>query len=466
MNDNGKIVYRFTPANQPQADAFASQATALLFDGPWGSGKTQLGASKALFVGCYYPNSCIVFLRKKRVDLKPTLWSKFKEVLAHIPDRAIVARNDTELYRKLSNGSEFFGLGLDSVGDVNKLASREYNFMVVEEATELIEDDFDSKIIRCLRLPGAKFLQVLLLCNPGSPSHFLYRRFIESPMPGYERIAAEMLDNLPPIYYEFIETVKGIQYRQYVKGEWVATEGLVYPFNPRKHLIDRFDIPSDWRRVNALDFGFDHPFVCHFWAVSPEDEWYLDKEIYHTRRIVSRHAEDILQICSQRGIPKPRVICDHDNEDEATLRSCKINTRKANKARLPGQQSVYAKFDDDKIFFFKDGLYEIDPRLVLEDQPYKTIMEFPYYMWANTQKEDMIKEGDDGMDTMRYAIHTDKMVRDITVDMLESARTRSEREGGTYKQAYERMEERLRQVSGLPPEHEKVKALLREVFRK
>jgi hypothetical protein len=49
---------------------------------------------------------------------------------------------------------------------------------------------------------------------------------------------------------------------------------------------------------------------------------------------------------------------------------------------------------------------ELDPRLQMEKKPMRTVDEFSFYIWASKAKEDMIKEKDDGMDTMRYAFFT------------------------------------------------------------
>lgn len=411
----------FNPKNEPQARAFESTAIALLMDGPRGSGKTHVAAAKATFLGYHYPNNCIALVRKKRVDLKPTLWKWFVEkCLALFPSDTVVASNDTELYRRLYNGSEFYGIGLDSTGDVNKLASREYGLIIVEEATELTEEDFDKKLVPPLRLPDVPFHQIMLICNPHAPSHFLYRKFIDQLVAGYERIQGEILDDLPTAYYTMLQNLGGVWRKRYYEGIWATTEGEVYPYDPKKHIIKSFVIPEDWRKVVGVDFGFDHPFVAQFWAVSPDDIWYMVKEIYMTNRIVSKHAEDIHAICDKYDFPKV-AICDHDKEDSATLRSCKIITKPASKSRLPGQQSVYARFDNDRVFFFEDSLWEIDQGLMMETRPYKTTMEFHSYIWANTAKEDMVKVKDDGMDTMRYVMHTAGALKpfSVLVDEIE-----------------------------------------------
>lgn len=425
----------FTWKNEPQREVMGDDSPNLLFHGPWGSGKTHIGALKAYAVGSAWPNNKIALVRKKRVDLEATLWKKFVDEV--LPQSVVVASNDSKLYRKIRNGTEFFGFGLDSTGQVNKLASLEFGMIVVEEAKEITEDDFDEKLIRCLRWLGVPFHQILLMTNPDSPNHWLYRRFFMEDNDDYNQIQAEILPDLPASYYKRLDQLRGIFLLRYRDGKWVAFEGLVYPFDPTKHLLTKeafkartgFDeIPEDWKRVLVVDFGFDHPFVCQWWAISPDDIWYLYRQMYHTNRIVSVHAKEILKYSTEDGILKPRAICDHDAEGAATLRSEGILTVRAKKSRLAGQQEVYKKFENDQIFFLYDSLVEMDQRLFMQRKPYKTEDEFPTYTWANRKtKEDMIKADDHGMDAMRYAIYT--LLKSILKVVVSSSRKTMEQLG-------------------------------------
>lgn len=406
-----KIEFVFESKTPEQLKVMECLTPNLLHDGCWFAGKTHVGAAKALFLGLRYPNNCIALVRKKRVDLKATLWKWFVDKV--LPPEIVIAHNDTELYRKISNGTEFHGVGLDSDKDVNKLASREYGFIVVEEARETSESDFDEKISRCLRLPTVPFHQLLLLTNPEAPSHYLYKRFILNKLKGYERIKASMLPNPPATYQQRLDQLTGIYKLRYVDGEWAAFEGLVYPFDPTKHLISRFPIPIDWQRILIIDFGFDNPFVAAWYAISPSDVWYLYREIYMTHRTVNKHAPDIKAYCIADGM-EPIAICDHDAEDCATLREHGIMTITAQKDRMTGQQAVYDLFDEDRVYFFDDSLVELDQRLVMAKKPTRTVEEFSGYIWANKAKEDMIKVNDHGMDTLRYGVYT--MRRGISFD--------------------------------------------------
>lgn len=410
---NLKIVGRFEAKNAPQLQAFTDTHSDLLNDGPWGTGKTHMAAVKAYCLAKKYPGLLVGLIRKKRIHLEATLWEKFVKIL---PPEDVAKSNDTKLSRTLLNGSEIHGLGLDSENAVNLMDSREFGFVVIEEAKEIDEATYVTKIKRCMRqqfladgtiLP---FRQVVSLTNPGSPGHFLYKDFISNPKPGYHRIQGERLPDLPRDYIEMIDSLTGVWRLRYRDGLWTAFEGQVYPYNPDKHLINRSEAWEgweNWRSVVGVDFGFDHPFVCQWWKVSPSGIWIMYREIYMSRRTVNKHAPLIKKFCDEDNI-EPRIICDHDAEDSATLREYGLYTVKAKKDRLAGQNAVYELFEQDRIFFMRDSLVETDQRLVVEKRPTCTVEEFDGYVWATTTKEDMIKEKDDGMDTKRYCVYTDK----------------------------------------------------------
>ncbi len=405
------IKIKLTPT---QLEALESNASNLLLWGPGGSGKTEIASLKPVLVGC--DSKTIVYLiRRKKVDLRLTLWKRFCEKL---PQELVVAQDQNRMYYRIQNGTEFFGLGLDTMKDVNKLASTECGLAVIEEATEMPEIYFDEKIKRSTRWPPAKLHQTLLCCNPGSPMHWIRHKFLLENRTGYKNIYMPTLPKelgiLPLSWYEWLESLTGVFAQRYRDGKWVAVEGVVYPYDPQKHNISREKFNKiklgAGKIVIAVDFGYEHPFVCQWWYISPEDNWYRYREIYMTNRRAEVHAKDIKQFCEEDGIPNHEVICDHDAENRADLRNAGIPTPLAVKDRLAGQQSVQKLFEEGRIFFVEGSLVEPDMRQVIKKLPTRTEEEFPLYVWANSKtKEDMIKQFDDGMDCMRYAIHTTRV---------------------------------------------------------
>ena len=394
--------------NDAQKAVFENASPNLLNDGPWGTGKTHCGAMKALYLAVKHDNYLVGLIRKKRVHLEATLWNKFLSIL---PKELVVKSNDTKLYRKLWNGSEIYGLGLDSEEAVNLMDSREFAFVVIEEAKEINEGIFDTKIQRCMRAK-ADFRQVLCLTNPGHPAHFLNQRFIVQDLKGYKRIQGEILPDLPPDYLERIDQLTGINRDRYKLGLWVAQEGAVYPYDPSKHLISMADLERNegwhnWNRVIGVDFGVDHPFVAVFFAVSPSDEWYMYKEIYVTGRSPNVNAKQLKAEIDKEGIEgRTMIYSDHEAGAFLTFQEHGLYMNKAKKDRLAGQGSVYQLFEEGRIFFVRGALLEKDQSQDLRGLPIQTVDEFPEYVWADTTKEDMVKIKDDGMDAMRYAVHS------------------------------------------------------------
>lgn len=393
------------PISKEEKEAIEDTTPNLLLWGQGGSGKTQVGAEKGILLGSMYPNNRIFFIRRKKVDLRTTLWKRFIEIL---DPKAIKRKDDNLMFVKSINNTEYWGFGLDNITDVNKLASAECGVAIVEEAKEIPLDYFDEKIKRAVRYPKVPFHQTILLCNPDSPAHWIYQKwFIQKPK-GYKEIFFKTLPPpyLPQSYYDWLDGLTGIFAKRYRDGEWIAMEGLVYPFDPRHHIIEPFIIPKDWKRVIAIDFGFDHPFVCGWFAISPDDKWYLYRQIYMSNRLVEKHAEEIKKFCEDDEIKEIVAICDHDAEGRATLQDRGINTIPANKSRLDGQQTVYKLFEQDRIFFFNNSLVEIDLVRQMKKLPTCIEQEFGTYIWATKGKEDMVKQKDDGMDMIRYGVHT------------------------------------------------------------
>ena len=396
---------KICPINNEQKEALEDTTPNLLLFGQGGSGKTEVGADKGILIGSLYKNNQIFFIRRKKVDLRLTLWKRFVEKL---DKNLIVSKDENQMVYKIKNGTEFYGLGMDNITDVNKLASTECGMAIIEEATEIPFEYYDEKIQRAVRYPKVPFHQTILMCNPASPTHWIYKKWFEEKNAGYKSIFFKTLPPpfLPQSYYDWLNGLTGVFAQRYREGKWIAMEGLVYPFDPRKHIIEPIVIPPDWKRVIAIDFGFDHPFVCGWFVISPSDIWYLYRQIYMTNRIVEKHAEDIKKFCKIDGITDIVAICDHDAEDRATLGNRGINTVPANKDRLSGQQSVYKLISENRFFIFSNSLVETDFTRQMKKLPIKVEQEFGTYGWATKGKEDMVKQKDDGMDMIRYAIHT------------------------------------------------------------
>jgi phage terminase large subunit len=334
------------------------------------------------------------------------------------------------------NGSRIWIAGLDKPG---KALSSERDWVYVNQAEELDLEDWETLLTRATgRAGNAPYPQVMADCNPGPPTHWILSRFSPSnPVPGRVFLESRHEDN-PTLFDDagvitergklslsILDGLTGVRYQRLRLGRWVQAEGAVYDgYDAAVHLIDPFQIPAEWKRYRAVDFGYTNPFVTHWWAEDPDGRLYLYRELYGTRRLVDEWAvgrigEDGEQVypnnitALSEGESIQANVCDHDAEGRATLESRGIRTTAAYKAVKEGIQFVQARYRVEvdgkpRIFFFRGACVETDPLLVEARKPTCTVDELGSYIWNTSdgrlKGEEPVKENDHGCDAMRYLV--------------------------------------------------------------
>jgi hypothetical protein len=184
-----------------------------------------------------------------------------------------------------------------------------------------------------------------------------------------------------------------------IGGHFAAFLGAVYKtFNRDVHVCKPFDIPTDWPRWRALDWGFNNPFTCLWLTRDPDKRWYVYAEHYQARESLGYHAERIKQISGQQ-----KFVCtwaDHDAQDRYEFEKLGIPTTAARKDVRLGIETVQATLKMQK-----DGR----PRLYIFSTCTNTIREMQGYHWAEgtegkDAKDEPAKVDDHTVDTLRYCL--------------------------------------------------------------
>jgi hypothetical protein len=84
-----------------------------------------------------------------------------------------------------------------------------------------------------------------------------------------------------------------MQRRQLLEGDWSVTDGAAFPeFRQKHHVIEPYDIPTDWMRFRSCDYGYSSFSSVHWFAVDPSyDTLICYRELYvtkHTGRDLAR----------------------------------------------------------------------------------------------------------------------------------------------------------------------------------
>ena len=281
-------------------ELFVTKRREVLLAGPAGTGKSRACLEKLNLIAMQKPIRAAM-VRKTRKSLTQSAMATFETKVLPSPSAVKFHEGDQE-YRYPS-GARIMVAGLD---DSEKIGSTEFDVVYVQEATELEEDDW-GMLLRGLRNNVLSYQQLMADCNPSSPDHWLKQRC--------ERGECELLESrhednpqlVDPVtkgYTEFgrgymstLDSLSGYLYRRLRLGEWVAAEGMYFTeWDPRVHVCERFEVPDEWPKWVAVDYGFASPFCALWLARDPETRrMYVYREAYAAGLRDEQQAELILQ---------------------------------------------------------------------------------------------------------------------------------------------------------------------------
>lgn len=264
----------------------------------------------------------------------------------------------------------------------------------INEATLANKEVFDEIVKRC----SGEGARIILDTNPDHPNHWLKKDYIEKA--DDKKIVANhftVFDNnfLNDRYIENLinATPSGVFTERGIYGRWTSGEGAVYTdFDEKKHYIKSEDIPELSTYYCGVDWGYEHWGSIVVMGESKDGDVYLLEEYAEQHEEIDywvKIAKDIQQRYGQR-IPfyadsaRPEHVARFVREG--------LKTQNANKAVLSGIEEVAKMFKSNKLFVVESAVSKF------KDEIYQ-------YVW-NKKTGEPVKENDDVLDSVRYAIYT------------------------------------------------------------
>ncbi len=426
---NGQYSFNYLPTQWLVLKAIESMIPNITFVGGYGNGKTRFGGEIGLEISCAYPGAEITYWRKTLTSNLATDYRMFQELV--MPPEYI---KDHERSRHViidRNGTRYDWLGIDRA---TRKGSYWCDVAIIDEGIELEEEEYKmiEGRLRSKHLPKPL---LITLTNAGSPGAYVYKNLVMKGTqglpeydPDYACFTATSFENIhnPQAYFDRLNKWRGTKYfNRKVLALWEAMKGLVYEsWDAKKHLIDPFPIPKEWRKTIGLDFGFDHPLVMLWIAEDPlTQRKYVYRQYYKTRTLVRNAVKIAKRTGEKTGEKYERIWADHDAEGRAQFDNDwpQLKISPANKEvqagiqtieelllpQTDGQPGLYVfndSWNDKEPYWY--GNLEVDPVLEENNQPINLQQEMDKYKWGKDDKP--LKLFDDAVDALRYDLHSER----------------------------------------------------------
>lgn len=270
--------------------------------------------------------------------------------------------------------------------------------VLLDEVALMPESFFNQALARC-SVDGAR---LWFSCNPDNPHHWFYTNWI---LKHKERNALylhfEMTDN-PSLSAKTLERYRtqytGVFYDRYIRGLWVAAEGLIYDMFGEQNIVEADPEGGSIQYLVSCDYGTLNPFSAGLWAWDGKTATRI-REYYYSGRDnrANKTDEEYYQALDAMigETPVRKIIVDPSAASfiEVIIRHKKYKVMKAVNDVIPGIATTAR--------YLQAGTIKIHRRCK------DAIREFGLYRWDEKAAVDRpIKDNDHAMDDIRYFVMT------------------------------------------------------------
>ena len=376
---------RFTPL-------FGSDNRYYVVTGGRGSGKSY-SVTMFLLMLTYEVNHVILFTRFTLVSAHISIIPEFIEKIELIDRFADFHITKDEIIN-LKTGSKilFKGIKTSSGQQTANLKSLSgVTTWVLDEAEELTDEDVFDKIDLSIR-SQQKQNRVILILNPATKEHFIYKRFFEQngvnagdsiEKNGVTYIHTTYLDNIDNLSESFINQIESVKqhrpekYKHQILGGWLdKAEGVIFTNWTM----------GEFKEVSTLVFGQDYgfsndPTTLIKTSIDNDNKRIYIKEMYYLQQLSTTQIKELNRVHAGSHLiigdsSEPRLISE-------------IGVEPAEK----GQGSVT---------FGISILQDYD--LIIDPSSTNLISELNNYVWLEKKSKTPIDKYNHGIDALRYAV--------------------------------------------------------------
>lgn len=427
----------FKPNPGPQTEFLAAPEREVLYGGAAGGGKSYAILADALR-DIANPNYRALIVRRTTEELRELISNSQQLYPKVFPG---IKWSERKSEWKHPDGGSIWMSFLERDQDVTRYQGQAFNYIAFDELTQWPTPFAWNYMRSRLRTtdPSLK-LYMRATTNPGGVGHNWVKKTFIDPAPWgkpfwatdldtgqvmvrppndsrageplFKRrfIPAKLSDN-PHLYtsgdYETnLLSLPEAERRRLLDGDWDVVEGSAFPEWDRSiHVVEPYDIPRNWRRFRACDFGYSSKSAVLWFAVSPDEQLVCYRELY----VSKVHAEDLAYMIldEEEGEPISYGVLDsscwHQRgnrgpsiAEEMIATGCRwVPSDRSKGARVSGKNQIHKRLQVDP--------YTGDPKLVIFSSCTNLVAQLPVIPLDANNPEDVDTKSEDHLyDALRY----------------------------------------------------------------
>ena len=430
----------FKPNAGPQMDFLAAGEREVLYGGSAGGGKSYAMLADPLrYMG--HPSFSGLLLRHTTEELRELVW-KSQEIYPKIWPG--IKWSERKMQWVAPSGARLWMSYLDRDDDVLRYQGLAFSWIGFDELTQW-HKPFAWNYMRSRLRTASSDLPIYMRAttNPGGPGHGWVKKMFIDPAAygkafdatdietsevlkypaGHSRagqalfkrrfIPARLSDN-PYLsregdYEAMLLSLPEQQRKQLLEGDWDIKEGAAFTeFNRDIHVVEPFNIPHNWVKFRACDYGYGSYSAVLWFAVSPSEQLIVYRELYVSKVLATDLADMINELEAEDGDMKYGVLDSslwHKRGDtgpslaeQMIMKGCRFRPSDRSKgSRVSGKNEIHRRLQVDE--------YTEEPRIVFFNNCTNTVSQLPSIPLDKKNPEDVDTRAEDHLyDALRYGI--------------------------------------------------------------
>ena len=329
----------FQPNEGPQEEFLSSSERDVLYGGSAGGGKSFALLADPLRY-CHNSNHRGLLLRRT-LDELTELIDKSRQLYPKAFPGAKFRESKSTWH--FPSGATIWFTYLDKDKDVTRFQGQSFNWIGIDEITQYPSPyvwDYLRSRLRATDPELQKHLYMRCTANPGGVGGWWVKKMYIDPSEhnstfpamdietgkafmwpqGHEKageplfyrrfIPARLTDNpylLADGQYEaMLRSLPEVERKRLLEGDWEVTEGAAFPeFSRGKHVVPNFDLPPNFPRIRAADYGYAVLLVSCGVLLTGITIYGIYRELYVKQLTAEQLADRILQVEQEDPNPPP-----------------------------------------------------------------------------------------------------------------------------------------------------------------